>query len=262
MRPIDRLLSVMARLRDPEGGCPWDAEQDFASIAPYTLEEAYEVLDAVERGDRDDLREELGDLLLQVVYHARMAEEAGWFDFDAVAEGVASKMVRRHPHVFGEGGPVADAADQGRAWEAGKEAERRSKDGDAAGALAGVALALPALIRARKLQARAARVGFDWPTAEPVFAKVLEELAEVRAAGPSGSDAVEEEIGDLLFTAVNLARKLGVEPEAALRRANAKFVRRFERMEASAAADGRPLAARDARGLDDLWSEAKRRAAD
>jgi ATP diphosphatase len=239
-----RLIDIMARLRDPEGGCPWDREQDFRSIAPYTIEEAYEVVDAIERQDWAGLRGELGDLLLQAVYHARMAEEAGLFDFAAVAREVADKMVARHPHVFGEA-EVRTAEEQTAAWEARKAEERRGRTLD------GVALALPALQRAAKLQARAARVGFDWPDAGPVLDKIAEEAREVAQA--EGAAAREEEMGDLLFVMANLARHLGVEPETALRRACAKFERRFAAVEDELARRGRTPAQSDLAEMDAIW---------
>jgi ATP diphosphatase len=258
--PAARLVDIMAKLRDPSGGCPWDLEQDFKTIAPYTIEEAYEVADAIERGDMPALKDELGDLLLQVVFHARMAEEQGAFDFAAVADGIADKMVRRHPHVFGDV-DIATADAQTVAWEEQKAQERAAKaaaEGRAPSALDGVALNLPALLRAQKLQARAARVGFDWPDAAPVYAKVDEELAEVRDAAAAGDPAaVADEVGDLLFAAVNLSRKLGVDPETALRAANAKFTRRFQQLEALAAARGIDLAGADLAALDTLWDEVK-----
>src|SRR5579864_7205668 len=254
-RPIDRLLLIMARLRDPERGCPWDQAQDFRSIAPYTIEEAYEVADAIERADMAALKDELGDLLLQVVFHARMAEEAGHFAFDAVAAAIADKMVRRHPHVFGDA-EIGSVAAQNEAWEAHKAAERQATGGQAS-ALDGVALALPALLRAAKLSRRAARIGFDWPDARAVLPKIAEEIAEIEAEldGDGGPAALEEEVGDLLFAVANLARKLEVEPETALRRATAKFERRFRRVEALAAERriGRNLDA-----LEALWQEVKR----
>ena len=258
--PIDRLLAIMARLRDPERGCPWDREQDFATIAPYTIEEAYEVADAIERGDRAALKDELGDLLFQVVFHARMAEEEGSFAFADVAAAIADKMVRRHPHVFAEA-RIADAAAQTEAWEAHKAAERRAKGGaDGGGAesvLDGVALALPALLRAAKLGRRAARIGFDWPDAASVVDKVREELAEIEAEMRSGAgrERLEDELGDLLFAAAQLARKLDIEPESALRRASAKFERRFRRVECLAAERG---AGHDLGALEALWQEIKR----
>jgi len=262
---IDRLLDVMARLRNPNGGCPWDLEQNFETIAPYTIEEAYEVAEAIRQGDRAALRDELGDLLLQVVFHAQMAREDGSFDFDEVARGIADKMIRRHPHVFaGEDLEVRGSTPgQMRAWETQKAVEREAKaeaEGRTPSVLDGVALALPALLRADKLQKRAARVGFDWSNAEPVFDKVLEEVAELRHAAvpPHDPAAVAEELGDLLFACVNLARHLGVEPETALRGANAKFSARFRHVEAALAESGR--SAEDVRlaELDRLWEEAKR----
>ncbi len=256
LEPMARLIAIMARLRDPDGGCPWDLEQTFATIAPYTIEEAYEVADAIERGDMGELKDELGDLLLQVVYHARMAEEAGDFAFAEVAAAVADKMVRRHPHVFGAE-EVRDAADQTARWEAIKASERAGK-GQAKSALDGVPLALPALTRATKLTRRAARVGFDWPTTAEVTAKVREELAEVEAEIAAGDlDKAREELGDLLFACANLARKLEVEPEAALRAANAKFVRRFAHIEARLAAQDRGPEQSDLAEMDALWNEAK-----
>ena len=261
-RGIDLLLEVMAALRAPDGGCPWDFEQTFETIAPYTIEEAYEVAEAIRRGDRAALRDELGDLLLQVVFHAQMAREEGAFDFDSVARGIAEKMIRRHPHVFGSV-PVAGVAAPTQAWEAHKAAEREAAaaaDGRRRpGALDGVALALPALLRAEKLQKRAARVGFDWPGVEPVFAQVLDEMAELRDA--AGSEAAEttvpEELGDLLFACVNLARHLGVDAEAALRAANAKFAARFRYVEAALAAAGHRADETDLAELNRLWEEAK-----
>src|SRR6185437_7261805 len=210
-RPIDRLLAIMARLRDPERGCPWDIEQNFATIAPYTIEEAYEVADAIGREDMTALKDELGDLLLQVVFHARMAEEAGLFGFEDVAAAIADKMERRHPHVFGNA-EIASVAAQNEACEAHKAAEREAAGG-AESVLDGVALALPALLRAAKISRRAARIGFDWPDARTVLPKIAEETAEIEAAldGAAGPPALEEEVGDLLFAAANLARKLDVE---------------------------------------------------
>ena len=260
---IDRLLDVMARLRDPNGGCPWDLEQSFETIAPYTIEEAYEVAEAIRQDDRAALRDELGDLLLQVVFHAQMAREDGSFDFDEVARGIADKMIRRHPHVFGSDETAARMSTPGqkRAWEAQKAAERAAK-AEAAGrrpsVLDDVALALPALLRAEKLQKRAARVGFDWPSAEPVFDKVLEEVTELREATAAADPAaVAEELGDLLFACVNLGRHLGVEPEAALRAANAKFTARFQRVEAALADSGRSAQEVGLAELDRLWEKAK-----
>lgn len=250
MPPLDRLLAIMARLRDPVSGCEWDREQTFATIAPYTLEEAYEVADAIERGDMDGLRDELGDLLLQVVFHSRMAEEAGLFRFQDVAAAIATKLEARHPHIFGTGAQTSQR--QSERWEALKAAERASKG--ATSALDGVASALPALLRAEKLQKRAARVGFDWPDHHGPAEKVVEEMQELAEAEPS--DKLEE-AGDLLFAAVNLVRAYGVAPEDALRAANAKFERRFRAMEALAATRGGDFASL---GLDDqeaLWQTVK-----
>ena len=252
---LERLLEIMRRLRDPADGCPWDLEQTFASIAPYTIEEAYEVADAIERGDLDDLRDELGDLLLQVVYHARIAEETGAFDFAAVAGAVSDKMVRRHPHVFGD----AESAD----WETIKAAERAAKGQsgrkDAAGVLGDVPRALPALTRAEKLQKRAAKVGFDWSDARDVLAKVSEEADELIEARDHGADPdrLEDEFGDLLFVVVNLGRHLKLDPEAALRRTNAKFVRRFRFVEQSLAAEGRTPEQASLDEMEALWVAAK-----
>jgi ATP diphosphatase len=252
---IGRLLAIMARLRDPDGGCPWDLAQDFASIAPYTIEEAYEVADAIEREDWAGLRGELGDLLLQVVYHARMAEEAGHFAFADVVRAISDKMVSRHPHVFGEAPRDRTADEQTRDWERIKAAERGTK----AGTLEGVAIGLPALTRAVKLQARAARVGFDWPSTDEVIAKLTEEAEELVEARRAGSAAdVFEEFGDLLFVVANLARHFGVDPEAALRGANAKFTRRFAAVEAALAAKGKQPAESDLAEMDALWNAAKR----
>ena len=259
--PIERLLQVMARLRDPEGGCPWDLEQDFATIAPYTIEEAYEVADAIARGDLGHLKDELGDLLLQVVYHAQMAKEFGLFDFDQVAGAIADKMIRRHPHVFGTA-EVESAQAQSRAWETVK-AEERAKKADAAraghGVLDDLPLALPALVRAAKLQRRAARVGFDWPEAAQVLDKLEEAVAELRAELEAGAsaDRLGDEIGDLLFAVVNLARHLDVDGEAALRQANAKFERRFGAIEAALRARGRRPEDASLDEMEALWQQAK-----
>ncbi|MGC6399521.1 nucleoside triphosphate pyrophosphohydrolase [Sphingomonas sp. FW199] len=242
---IERLVTIMARLRDPEHGCEWDLAQDFASIAPYTIEEAYEVADACERGDMADLKDELGDLLLQVVFHSRMAEEAGHFALPDVVAGISDKMERRHPHIFGP-----DQRGDHQLWEQIKAEERGAKG--ATGALDGVAIGLPALLRAEKLQKRAARTGFDWPDADGPRAKVIEEIAEVDAAPTP--DAVAEEIGDLLFAVVNWARHRGVDPEAALRAANAKFEGRFRLMEAMASPQFAALSLDDKEAL---WLRAK-----
>jgi ATP diphosphatase len=259
---ILRLIEVMAQLRDPETGCPWDIEQSFETIAPYTIEEAYEVADAIERGDKTALKDELGDLLLQVVYHARMAEEDGDFDFAAVAAAISDKMVRRHPHVFGSEA-VDSAAAQTRAWEDHKAAERQAKaaeTGGRASVLDGVALGLPALSRAIKLQQRAARVGFDWPDILPVLDKIEEEIAELKQEIHEGSkpDRITDELGDLLFVLANLARHLDTDPEAALRHANAKFIRRFQAIEAHYAAAGLKLTEATLEELEAVWQAVKR----
>ncbi len=248
-------------LRDPKTGCPWDQEQDFASIAPYTIEEAYEVAEAIDRQDMAALRDELGDLLLQVVYHAQMADEAGHFTFADVAAGINEKMVRRHPHVFAEAS-VGDAKAQTRAWEAQKAAERaekEAKEGEGAGAstLDGVAAALPALLRAEKLQKRAARVGFDWPDREGVFAKISEETAELKAELAKKVPEPQEELGDLLFACVNLARHLDVDAESALRLANAKFERRFRRIEALLKEAHETIEEATLERLEALWEQVK-----
>ncbi|MBB5659582.1 nucleoside triphosphate pyrophosphohydrolase [Brevundimonas halotolerans] len=254
--PLDRLRAIMVRLRDPVTGCPWDVEQTFSTIAPYTLEEAYEVADAIERGDFDELKSELGDLLFQVVFHARMAEEAGLFDFDAVAGAIADKLERRHPHVFGDEAAKADAASQKARWEDIKAAERTAKAQH--GVLDDVPVGLPALARAAKLTKRAARVGFDWPSTAEVFAKLDEEVAELKVEIAAGSpERMKDEVGDLLFVVANLARKLGIEPEDALRGSNAKFVRRFAFIEAELAKDGRTPDQSDLTEMDALWNGAK-----
>lgn len=266
-RDIHRLIDIMAALRDPRDGCPWDLEQTFASIAPYTIEEAYEVADAIERGETEDLRDELGDLLLQVVFHARMAQEAGLFDFGGVVEAITTKLVRRHPHVFGDArelDPEAVKALWGRikAEEKRERAHARERAGlcaDAAqGALAGVPPSMPALTRALKLQEKAARVGFDWEDVRGVLAKLMEEIAETEVEIAAGSrEKIAGEVGDLLFAAVNLARYVGVDPEAALRGANMKFERRFSHIERRLAEQGRRP---EGAGLDEmeaLWQEAK-----
>jgi len=257
---MNDLLQIMAKLRDPDGGCPWDVEQDFSTIAPYTIEEAYEVADAIERGNMDDLKGELGDLLLQVVFHAQMAAEAGHFKYADVVNSISEKMVVRHPHVFGDM-TVEDADAQTAAWETQKAAERAAK-AEAAGlvpsALDDVASGLPALMRAEKFQKRAARVGFDWPSPAPVVDQVREELDEVIAEIDGGDpDRLEDEIGDLLFTCVNLARKLGVDPETALRRTNAKFESRFRAVEGYAVADDRALPDMTLDEMEALWKRAK-----
>jgi ATP diphosphatase len=250
---IDRLLEIMARLRDPETGCPWDIEQTFATIAPYTLEEAHEVADAIQRQAWDELKGELGDLLFQSVYHAQMAAEAGHFSFADVVTAISDKMLARHPHVFGSESRTKTAEQQSRDWEAAKAAERGP-----ARTLDGVALALPALTRAVKLQNRAARVGFDWPSTEEVLDKLVEEAREVvEARATLTHDALTEEIGDLFFVMANLARHLKVDPEAALRAANAKFTRRFARIEDWLAEAGKRPTDSDLAEMDALWNRAK-----
>jgi len=274
---VRRLINIMARLRSPDGGCPWDVEQTFATIAPHTIEEAYEVSDAIEKRDMTALKDELGDLLFQVVFHAQMAKEAGAFDFDAVAKAIADKMQRRHPHVFGDE-TIETAAAQTVAWEEHKARERSSRrhgadngpdgpepsGGATESALDGVILALPALTRAAKLQRRAARVGFDWPEgrmgARQIVDKIREETGELEAEleGDAEMPRLAEEIGDLLFSCVNLARRLGIDPEQALRRGNAKFERRFRRLEALIAAEGIRPRDLDIETLEDYWQRAKR----
>ena len=254
--PIFQLLEIMRRLRDPVGGCPWDLEQTFATIAPYTVEEAYEVADAIERGDLGDLRDELGDLLFQTVFHAQMAQEQGQFDFADVAQAICDKMLRRHPHVFGQA-DGRTSAEQTDAWEVIKAGERAAK-GKAASLLDDIPASLPAMTRAVKLTKRAARVGFDWPNTTEVLAKLREELAELEVEIDAGDQAkAREELGDLLFVVANLARKLDIEPEDALRSANAKFVRRFSYIERSLAARGRSPDQSDLAEMDDLWNAAK-----
>jgi ATP diphosphatase len=264
-RDIHTLIAIMARLRDPQGGCPWDVEQTFASIAPYTIEEAYEVADAIDREDLHALKDELGDLLLQVVFHARMAEEQGSFAFGDVVAAISDKMIRRHPHVFADAS-VEDAEAQTVAWEEQKRRERESAGHEDTSALAGIARDMPEWQRAVKLQKRAATVGFDWPDITPVIAKLHEEIEEVRAeftavaTDPGDSVArhrLEDEIGDLLFVAANIARHARVDVGAAMRRANLKFERRFRAMEALADADGTALAALPLEAQDRYWDRAK-----
>lgn len=254
---IEKLLAIMARLRSREQGCPWDVEQTFATIAPYTIEEAYEVADAIERHDFAELRDELGDLLFQVVFHARMAEEAGHFDFADVVRAICAKMIRRHPHVFGDE-RIASVGEQSRAWEMHKARERASTGGHTS-LLDTVAVGLPALTRAAKLGKRAASVGFDWPDWRGARAKVDEELGELDAIpdDPAQQDRKREEIGDALFAIVNLARHLGVDPEAALRGSNARFERRFRHIEHRVRESGRTLRELTLAELDSLWNEAK-----
>ena len=253
--PLQRLLEIMAKLRDPDGGCPWDKEQTFATIAPYTVEEAYEVADAIERGDLKDLKEELGDLLFQVVFHARMAEELGAFDFDAVAGAMVDKMVRRHPHVFA-GQVYADVAEQTAAWDAIKAEERTGKARHSL--MDDVPPGLPGLTRAVKLTKRAARVGFDWPDYGPVMDKLREEIAELQVEIDAGDlPKARAELGDILFVMANLARKLDVDPEDALRACNAKFERRFHHIEKALAARGKTPDQSTLEEMDALWDEAK-----
>lgn len=253
--PITALINVMAALRDPDTGCPWDKEQDFATIAPFTIEEAYEVQEAIASGEPARLQDELGDLLFQVVYHARLAQERGWFSFDDVAESITAKMVRRHPHVFGSEA-ARDASAQTSAWEAQKAAERLARA--EGGVLAGVATTLPALKRAQKLTARAARVKFDWPDAGAVLDKLAEETEELRAELPAMDPArVRDELGDMLFVLANLARKLGQDAEACLTGANEKFIRRFSAIEAALAAQGKTPAQSSLDEMDGLWDAAK-----
>ncbi len=254
---IPRLLEIMRRLRNPKTGCPWDIEQDFSTIAPYTIEEAYEVADAIEREAWAELKDELGDLLFQSVFHAQIAEDKGLFEFSAVADGISDKMVARHPHVFGDENRDKSAEQQTRDWETVKAAERAGKA--QTGTLDGVAVGLPALLRAVKLQKRAARVGFDWPETGQVLDKITEEVAELKeAAAQLSQTEVEEEFGDLLFVMANLARHMGVEPESALRAANAKFTRRFERIEALLAEQDKTPVQSDLAEMDALWDQAKR----
>lgn len=258
MKQIQRLLEIMARLRDPATGCPWDRQQDFKSIAPYTVEEAYEVADAIERDDLVALREELGDLLLQVVYHARMAEEAGLFGFEEVAAGISDKLVSRHPHVFGAA-DIKDPAQQTRDWESRKASERAAKSQPRV--LDGIPLGLPSLTRAEKLQKRAARVGFDWPELAPVFGKIREELMELEdeVSANAPHTRLQDELGDVLFAVANLARKLGVDPEQALRGTNRKFERRFHHVETRLAEKGKKPEQVSLEEMDGLWDEAKSR---
>ncbi len=247
----------MTRLRDPENGCPWDVQQDFATIAPYTIEEAYEVADAIARENMDDLRDELGDLLLQVVFHSRMAEEAGQFDFDDVVDGIAEKMIRRHPHVFGSDAERAAGIEAG-SWEKIKAKERSGDDDESV--MAGIAQALPALMRAEKLGKRASDVGFDWPDREGVREKIQEELRELEAAvGTRAAQSMEEEFGDVLFAVVNMARHLKIDPEQALTQANYKFERRFRDMESDLVKSGKRLRDFNLETLDKFWRKAKGR---
>ncbi|MCF1502872.1 nucleoside triphosphate pyrophosphohydrolase [Afifella sp. H1R] len=266
-RPIDRLISVMADLRDPERGCPWDVKQDFSSIAPYTIEEAYEVADAIERADLEDLREELGDLLLQVVFHARMAEEAGVFAFDDVADAIVDKMVRRHPHVFGDGTAADPAAvkvrwDEIKAEEKARRREKRLRQGLPAdpGLLADVPRSFPGLLQALKMQEKAAKVGFDWPDVSGALDKLKEEIAEVEAEiAADDRERLTGEIGDALFAMVNVARKSGIDPDTALRRTNEKFRCRFEAVEHGLSKDGRSMKDAALDEMEALWQAVKLR---
>jgi len=258
-RHIDTLLAIMARLRNPVRGCPWDLQQTFVTIAPYTLEEAYEVADAIERNDMGDLKGELGDLLLQVVFHAQMAAEERVFSFADVVEAICEKMIRRHPHVFGDE-KVANAEAQTVAWEEHKRRERAERGGPGGGVLDDVPLALPALTRALKLQKRAASVGFDWKERAPIMDKLHEEIGELNEAiaADAPKAKVADELGDILFVCANIARHLGVDPEEALRGTNAKFVRRFKHVEASVAARGAKLGEVSLEEMDAAWNDAKR----
>lgn len=257
MTQLERLRRIMVQLRDPERGCPWDREQDWASIAPHTIEEAYELADAIGRNDAEAVRDELGDVLFQVVFQARIAEERGLFDFEQVAAAIADKLERRHPHVFGDA-RIDNASEQSRAWERHKRAERAAR-GQGTGALDGVTLGLPALTRATKLGSRAAKVGFDWADAPGVLDKVQEEVGELRAELEARRhEAAREELGDLLFALAQAARHLDIDPEAALREANAKFERRFRHLEALLAAEGIAPEDVDMTRLEELWGQAKR----
>lgn len=257
---MDALLALMARLRDPDGGCPWDIEQTFATIAPHTIEEAYEVADAIDSGDMAHLKDELGDLLFQVVFYAQMAHEQGAFDFYDIAVAITDKMVRRHPHVFGTQTGIDSAEDQTQNWETLKEQERKDKaDQGRHGTLDGVSRGLPALLRAQKLQKRAQRVGFDWPDAQGVFDKFREEMNELEAEMKTGDRAaLDHEMGDVLLTCVNLARKLGLDAEASLRRANSRFETRFAHIEHTLWAQDRDVRDADLEELEKLWQQAKK----
>ena len=257
-KDIKTLLEIMVRLRDQKSGCPWDIEQNFKSIAPYTIEEGYEVADAIERGDMAALKDELGDLLFQVVYHAQLAKEAGLFSFDDIVEAISDKMVRRHPHVFGDKTDIKDADQQTEAWEAHKARERESKGHSV---LDDVPLALPALLKGQKLQKRAARVGFDWPEAKQVLDKISEEIEELKAEmdkKPPKKNDVQGEMGDLLFACVNLARHLGVDAEDALRGTNSKFIQRFQYIEEEISRQKKTLQEISLEDMEALWLEAKK----
>ncbi|TAH37692.1 MAG: nucleoside triphosphate pyrophosphohydrolase [Alphaproteobacteria bacterium] len=260
MKNIDRLLQIMARLRDPVNGCPWDVKQTFETIAPYTLEEVYEVLDAIERRDMADLRDELGDLLLQVVFHARMAEEAGNFDFEAIAGAIADKLERRHPHVF-KGQPITTEAELHQTWAEKKQAEKRAKQGADESILGDVPPALPALMFATKLQERAAGVGFDWPDMNGPLAKIEEELQELKAEIKSGNKAkITEEIGDLLFSICNLSRHLKLSPELSLKSSSNKFKNRFQYIEKETKNNNENLKSKSLDEFEELWQKAKKKA--
>ncbi|MBL4692419.1 MAG: nucleoside triphosphate pyrophosphohydrolase [Magnetovibrio sp.] len=257
---LSGLLELMAKLRSPEGGCPWDIEQTFASIAPHTIEEAYEVADAIDQGEMTAIKDELGDLLFQVVFYAQMAKEQGDFDFFDIVEGITEKMVRRHPHIFADQTGINSADDQIANWESLKEQERKAKADTSGpqGALTDVSHGLPALMRAVKLQKRAARVGFDWPDTQPVFDKFQEEMAELEAEIKSGDEkAMEHEMGDVLLTCVNLSRKLGIDPETALRHANSRFESRFSHIETSLWEQSRTVKGTPLDELEMLWTDAK-----
>ena len=258
LKNTQNLLEIMTQLRHKETGCPWDVKQDFASLIPYVIEEAYEVVDAIEREDLEDLRAELGDLLLQVVFHSQIASERGLFTFDQVAQSIADKLIRRHPHVFGDV-VFENDAQRHAAWEQSKADERKEKEPTSQSVLSGVARSLPALLECEKIQDRAAQHGFDWKSVPPVFDKVLEELSEVKEAWESGDQAhIQEEIGDLLLVVVNLARHVNVNPEIALKQSTQKFSKRFHYIEKSVAASGRELKSCELDELDALWHEAKR----
>ena len=257
LEQLDRIIQIMRRLRDPETGCPWDVEQDFSTIAPYTIEEAYEVADAIQRGDTDDIRDELGDLLLQVIFHARIAEEAGLFSLADVARGISDKMVARHPHVFDKD-PRPDVTDQAGRWEDIKAAERAKRG--KTGVLDDVATGLPPMLRALKLQKRAARVGFDWPDINPVIDKLHEETSELRdelGRQPLDSANVQDEVGDILFVAVNLARQAGIDPETALMTCNAKFEKRFRFIEQQIEKNGKKMEDASLEEMESYWQDAK-----
>ncbi len=251
MSEIDRLKGIMARLRDPKTGCPWDIEQDFLSIAPHTIEEAYEVADAIDKGDMQGLKEELGDLMLQVIFHSQMADEKGYFCLEDVMEGISDKLIRRHPHVFGDE-IIKTSDEQEESWEKQKEQERQAKSGGKASVLDGVAITLPALTRSVKLQKRAAKIGFDWPDLDGVFDKIEEELAELKAA-IGGDGDIAEESGDLLFIISNLLRKLKVDPEVALKGCNNKFIKRFSYIE-----EHIDVKIASLEQMDELWNDAKK----